>query len=344
MEGSLAYMIWSLDADVKEHKQPWQAIESVISPDDRLVISGASGWMGKSLIFELSKFSPEFIREQMLAVGSHRRRIHIFNGLEIEIAEWNQSAISQFEPTIAVHLAFLTIDRLKSLTMSDYSRTNAELTEKGLALQSVRSLRAFMAASSGAATLAGTNAPLGRHPYSIQKSADESAFLSSPSAAETPTLIPRIWSVSGQFCTKPKNFAFTDFVTRSILGETIEVNSQGAVYRRYVDAGEFLVACLAHNLSGANGVIDSAGPLIEIRELAYLVAAELGGKVRTEKIDSEMAADNYYSESDAMQVMAQVLGIRFTDLLGQIRRTANGFKVRSPSSPRRDAVFPRVIE
>jgi nucleoside-diphosphate-sugar epimerase len=250
----------------------------------------------------------------------------MLDGSSVEVQEWHGDSAADWEPTIAVHLAYLTAERITDSSPEAYAETNASLTERGLRLQSLPSLRAFMFASSGAATVAGADSDLGRHPYSAQKAQDEDRYLQAGRDHGVPTLAARIWSVSGPYCTKPREYAFSDMVLSRLTGEPIRVKATGRVLRRYVDAGEFLAACLAINLDAGTGIIDSAGDLVEIRELAGAIANELGGSIIAAPIDPDIEPDTYVSDPAGMAAAAATLGIAFTDLTGQIRRTSRGLR------------------
>jgi len=280
--------------------------------------------MGRSLLQELFLADSSLFPERVLALGSTARKIQLLDGLTVNIVKASLEQVTNWRPTIGVHLAYLTADRLGVTSPEHFTTVNSTLTQFGLEMQSLPTLRAFMFASSGAATEIETNHSLASHPYSIAKAADEAAFFTADAAKTTPTLAARLWSVSGPHCTRPRDYALTDMVMQCALTGQVTVKAQGIQMRRYVDAGEFLASCLSFNLAGNSGVIDSAGELIEIRDLAQMIAKELGGRVESKQIDSTVEANLYYSDSTSMAGISSKLGIDFTDLRGQIHHTAQG--------------------
>ena len=304
-------------------REPFEALRDALQPSDRILITGASGWMGRSLLHELRLADPEAFPDRVLALGSHARQIDLLDGSSVAVQEWHDDVAADWQPTIAVHLAYLTAERITDSSPEAYAATNAGLTERGLRLQSLPSLRAFMFASSGAATVAGADSALGRHPYSAQKAEDEDRYLQAGRDHGVPTLAARIWSVSGPHCTKPREYAFSDMIMQARTSGNITVQATGRVVRRYVDAGEFLAACLAANLNGVSGDLNSAGELVEMRELAAAIASELGATVTASPPDPDLPANIYAADPDDMDRLATDLRIHFTDLPGQIRRTAD---------------------
>lgn len=307
-------------------RQPFEALRDELHPSDRIVITGASGWLGQSLLHALNQADHTMLPDRVLALGSRNREISLLDGPSVRIREWKDTEVAEFEPTIAVHLAYLTADRLRNINEELYSATNHELSARGLALQQLPGLRAFMLASSGAATVAGAASTLGKHPYARQKADDERAYLTSHAAASTPTLAARLWSVSGPYCTRPQSYAFSDMVMKARAGEEIIVAATGEVRRRYVDAGEFLAACLALNLRGRSGIVNSGGDEVEIRELATVITQVLGGIFTAPIIDPQIPVELYLAESADMESAARELGIRFTDLADQILLTSRGLR------------------
>lgn len=304
--------------------RPFQALQSALRPDDRIVISGASGWIGRSLIQELYLADPSIVSHRLLALGANSREISIFEGPNVFINETNLNLVREWQPTIAIHLAYLTADRLPDMNSRNYKEKNKEISQFGSDMQSISSLRAFMFASSGAALQVGSPSSLGSHPYSAQKSLDEATYTSSPLAQETPTLVPRLWSVTGPHCTRPQAFAFSDMILQCLDTGVIRVHAPEAVFRRYVDAGEFLSTCVAQNLHGVSGIIDSAGHLIEIRQLAEEIVKVLGGRVESTPVNESLEPNAYYTNSELMNDVALQLGTGFSGLHEQISQTARG--------------------
>ena len=304
--------------------EPFQALQGALRPDDRIVISGASGWMGRSLLHELYLADPSIFPDRILALGTHSREITVFDGPTIQIFETNLDLVRDWQPTVAVHLAYLTADRLAHLDPRDFAEMNKEISQFGSELQGIPSLRAFMFASSGAALQVGGKSPLAQHPYATQKALDEATYTSSESAQITPTLMARLWSVTGPHCTRPQEFAFSNMILQFLQTGAIKVEAPGPVLRKYVDAGEFLSVCLTLNLQGKSRIIDSAGDLVEIRDLARAISRELGGHVDNITVDGNAEQNTYYSTSDSMSAAAIELGVKFTNLKGQISRTKDG--------------------
>jgi nucleoside-diphosphate-sugar epimerase len=289
--------------------------------DERIVVTGGSGWLGLSLLHNLAGGLGSTWADRVLVLGSAPRTIPLLGGQHVEVHAWRDTAVAAWDPTLVVHLACLTPDRLVPGSDDQYARTNAELSDRGFALRELPSVRGFVVASSGAATRVGDGTPLGAHSYALQRAVDEDRALAPGSK---PTVVARTWSVSGPYCTRPSAFAFSSFVQQALAGGPVRVGARGRVYRRYVDAGEYLALALNGAAAGLTGLVDSTGSLVEMRELAHDVAHELGGEVRAGEPESGVHDDRYFSDSPVMDEWAAEQGVAIMDLPAQIRFTASG--------------------
>jgi nucleoside-diphosphate-sugar epimerase len=308
---------------------PVDALRAALRHDDRVVVTGASGWMGRSIIEELLTADPTLKDGRLLALGSHPRPVTLLDERVIEIRDWDLTEVTDWSPTVAIHLACLTIDRLTGLAddtaRAEYIATNERLAQMGRDLIGVQALRSFLFASSGAATTAEAGPASSAHPYAVAKMREEQTYRAAGLERGLPVLGARLWSVSGPHCQRPRSYAFSDMIVQSLSTGRITIHATGAVTRRYVDAGEFLAACLAVNLGGRSGIIDSAGPLVELRELGAKMCEVLGGEVASTVPDPDAPVNSYVADPAGMAELAESLNIAFTDLHGQIRRTAAGF-------------------
>lgn len=126
-----------------------------------------------------------------------------------------------------------------------------------------------------------------------------------------------------------------DDVLSQILsgGDLVTLTAEGEVWRKYVDAGDFLETCVRGSLEGVGGTIDSTGDLIEAEELVHH-AARVSGR------DVDIARPNfrvedfgsfYYSDNPSMDNVMAELNIRRLTLDQQIRL---GFSALSLNSSR----------
>ena len=278
-----------------------------------MLITGATGWLGREVIARLSRLQPNL---PVLPVAS-RSRVFDVGKRDVRAVEWNHKEIASWGPTLALHLAYLTPELEQTIGTTEYEAQNRRLTEQALRLYSLPTIRGVVSASSGAA-IAQRDTTYGR-----MKARDETAFLEAGESSGVPTIIARIWSVTGVHCTKPDQFAFFDLIRQTQYESEVHICSAHEVWRRYVDAGEYLDLCLAAVSSGSSGVIDSGGELIEIGDLAAEIQNTLGIQRPISRPEISGAADIYASDGLSMRTWADSKGLKMSSILEQIVRVAS---------------------
>jgi len=234
----------------------------------------------------------------------------------LAVEPWDHGAILRWEPTIAVHLAFLTREFEVRWGLAEYEKQNQHLSMLATQLYGIPSIRGVAVASSGAAlTMLDSS-------YGRLKAKDERHFSTMGLKTGTPTVIGRIWSLSGAHCTKPTAFALYDLIRQTLSKPVIEIEATREVRRSYVDAGEFLEICLGALGAGHSGVINSAGSVIEIGQLALEIQQTLGRVAPIRRPPARHAPDDYFAQDDVQAEWAHILGVSVSSLTEQIGRSS----------------------
>jgi nucleoside-diphosphate-sugar epimerase len=288
-----------------------------LRPTDRLAVTGANGWLGREMIHALEEIAPAL---PLLALGSRESLLVSEIGPAIPIRAWDMTDVRSWKPTILVHLAFLTKERLSEMPAQSYLASNAALSRAALAAYEWPSIRAVVFASSGAAITQSSD------PYGARKAQDESDFAAAHDRSGIPTVAARAWSLTGRYCTKPDRFLFYDLI-RQTMGpqDHVTIKADHEVWRRYVDAGQYLMVCLASALHECSGTIDSGGPLVEATGLAMAIQSALGIRKPISRSPSTGQADNYYCAVDSLEQIAGGLGQPLADLRDQALRSLLAF-------------------
>ena len=289
--------------------------------NERIVISGANGWMGREIIYRLLKDDPH---ASILALGRRNSRLTFQCNGSVPVHEWTSTDVAAWQPTAFVHLAALTTVQLNQMSNESHTAENRSLMRSALAISQLPSVRSVVIASSGAALTQLDN------PYGIHKAFEEIEFQKALSSWGKTLVIARIWSVSGRFCTKSDQLLFFDLLHQVAAGENpVRIRANKKVYRTYVDAGEFLEICLKTSLSGHSGVIDSTGMLVEAAELAQLIQMELKVFSEVRRAPILHSPDIYYSQSRELENWSRITGVGLSDLNDQVARCV---EIIDPSS------------
>jgi nucleoside-diphosphate-sugar epimerase len=290
---------------------------------ERVVILGASGWVGRTACNWLAQMGTQVL----LIAGSSR--IEKIGKSDYGIETFDIKKIRDFKPTTVIDAAFITREKVKTLPLDTYIRSNTELMEQGIELQKLSTVEKFIGISSGASVphLELEFPNLSLDPYGSLKAFYERRLVEN-SELRAKTTIGRIWSVSGSLVTKPSFFAFSDLVQQALSGH-IEILARHRVWRRYVDLEDF-IRVVTLSTPGESRVIDSGGKKVELEQLAQLIFAELGAKPSISRVLSIGSEDDLYF-SDESTWLDAINAIRFVPLtLGeQIVKVSESLGARS---------------
>lgn len=273
----------------------------------RVLVLGASGWFGKSFVQAL----PSDVATLQIA-GRKRGPYQI----------WDPKTVKHFAPTMVANFAFLRPSFEAILGTVRYESTNRRLISIFSESALLPTVRSVLVTSSGAVS----SSPLSL--YGRLKAEEESAAEDAQSKDRSVVRI-RVYSVSGPFVRDIEHYAFSSLVSQAPSGE-ITVNSNRRVFRRYVDATDVLQVGVRLLNEGWSGCIETGGPIVELGDLADLVAAELNpqARIRRPPLDPN-APDDYYASDDTTWTEAcRMVDWEPLSLRGQVRRTAIGLGVR----------------
>jgi nucleoside-diphosphate-sugar epimerase len=283
--------------------------------DARLIITGASGWFGRTLVDQLIKAGVPF-----LCIGSHRRA-EAFSGKQIEIFAYDDAEVLDFSPTAIVDFAFLTRDKTGVMSPQDYEETNRRLTDQALTLARIDSVKALVTTSSGASVHGVVDS------YSQLKREAEEKFLDETVKLDKSWVNIRPWSVSGPFIRNITGYAFSRFVHDAVFLGKISIESPHMVFRRYVDVGDLVSVAMQLALSGTfTGTIDSGGELVELEQLAHRIFEVIQVEPRIEvSRNKRQSVDDYFTRSAQWERVCRNLGYEPLGLDSQIKGLAKSF-------------------
>ncbi|OBK96586.1 nucleoside-diphosphate sugar epimerase [Mycobacterium asiaticum] len=291
---------------------------------DRVLITGASGWLGRTALDLLAP-----LELPTLALASQARTIRVGNR-EVECRVWDDRAVAAFAPTVVLDCAFLTRDRVAGMPLAEYVAINRVLTERLCYATMLPDVRLSLTVSSGAAVHP-HDALDGRvedNPYGYLKREAEHRLAQAAAESGAVPVIVRAWSIAGAHMQKPQNYALGSMIQAAASG-AIRITARQPVYRRYVLAEELLALGLAEGGIGP-ATIDSGGELVEMSELATRIAAILRSDavITRDEVDPR-EPDRYHSDGNDWRCRCQTWDLASASLDSQIEITARGVLSRA---------------
>ena len=296
---------------------------------NKIFVSGASGWLGKELISLISESKlTNFSTNDLRLFSSSGRSIKLINSKEYSTSPFE---LDQFEIVPKnlegfIHLAFLTRDKLKTLNFNDFIRINLELISKACQIIERNRPKWIVVVSSGAIfdrESGEIESDIEKNPYGFCKRIEELLLADAAKSVGANIVIGRLWGASGEQMPPNPEYALSDFIESARLKNEIQIKSGGEVFRRYLDAGEFMEVLVKLAVSGESRVLDSGGEVIEIGELSQLVGGHFPG-VLVSRSKTPTEIDDYYPKAQDFNELAKELGIELSTIKKQVARTVNG--------------------
>lgn len=306
---------------------PHEALRAVLRGDERIAVTGATGWLGSTALELLDEtLGPDEAESAVSAYASRPRTVRTTSGREIAVRALSDLPYEHPSPTHILHFAFLTRNRLTDLSVADYAEANLTITAVVLDAVARHRPRGLVVASSGA--VYGPDHRLATdlvgNPYGMLKHLDELAFRSAAKDVGATAVIPRVFSVAGAHITKPELYALGNLILLARSTGRLQVRSPGAVVRSFAGVADVVALSLWLALAGRDTVFDTGGEVAEIGGLAAAVADVLGlSRDAIERhVDREAPEDRYVGDAAAWDGLLAEAGITPTPLLSLVRDTA----------------------
>ena len=225
-----------------------------------ILVTGATGWLGKSSInFLLEK---NFAINNIMAAASKDGTMDLGGFNTIPVKDFFNLNPSE-EIDGIIHLAFLTRDKVDFLTFENYVKFNNEITSKAVHLIKTVKPKWVVNVSSGAVFNSKTKEleqSLENNPYGFLKLIEENELKVAAHVVGANLVIGRLWGASGRFMKLNRAYALSDFIFQAYKEKKIIINSDRTVLRRYVDSEVFMGVLIECALTGRDLVVDSGGP------------------------------------------------------------------------------------
>ncbi len=294
---------------------------------ERILVSGASGWLGKNLIELILDLNNGEIPESVLLTANSSRRIEVSHNRQVEVIKWNREAIQEFAPTTFINLAFLTRDRLLTIPVDQYIQTNLSIIDNAIWALSLPSISRVLSTSSGVASAISNVGDFQIDPYGKLKKYEELVLSEKADALKKKLLILRVWTVSGKYIKPGDLLIIQSIISAALANKDFEIESKSLTYRTYIHTYEMFGLALVGILNGETGIINSGGIKVEIAELAQRIFSLLNAKARViQVLDRKESIEQYVSISPELNKVAVKFKIPIMDLDSQILNTAESIR------------------
>ncbi|QPN56325.1 NAD(P)-dependent oxidoreductase [Synechococcus sp. CBW1107] len=297
-----------------------------MAPQRRWVLTGASGWFGRTALWEYEQVhGPEALRRDVIACASSSKDIDIgsphgpVSAVSLETLDGIDGAEGM------IHLAFLTRDRIAEVGVESYIAQNRAITALVADCISRHPGIPIITTSSGAAAVFDAAvADLTSNPYAALKHEEEELWRCS--GAQRMAAVFRVYGAAGRFIKDPKVFALSDFLSRALAGERIEIHSRRPVIRSYVHVGtmmRLLWAMLESPTEPGLCHVDAVLQTMSLVDLAKEISKLWGLPEPLFHIDPSLPADDYRADSGPFRELLRQYRIAAPALREQLQETAH---------------------
>jgi UDP-glucuronate decarboxylase len=305
--------------------------EKLRSSGYRCVVTGGGGWIGQAVLEMLEGALGEQMAERVSIFGSSDRSIQLRSGCKLMYRNLDHLDEIGSAPTLFVHCAFLTKDRLADTGVESFVAGNRAIADRVAEAIERSDARGIFVPSSGAVYKRGTQVledDIAANPYGMMKLEDERRFGRLAAQKRIPLCQPRLFNLSGPFINKPELYALASMINMVLAGAPIAIFAPHRVVRSYVHVGDLVALGFAMLLAPGKGnpaVFDTAGDeALELGELAALVRDTLGRPdLQIERSSGAAGKDDIYVGNGLEMVrLMQNYGLTLKSMDEQIRDTA----------------------
>jgi len=296
----------------------------------RILVTGASGWLGQAALEMLSQTLGSGWDDRVLAFGSRERQWSLRDGTRVQQQPLASLSALPRQPSLLLHFAFLTREKTAQMPAQAYvdqNRALSRLAAEGGAAVGVE--RAFV--TSSGAVHAALAAPDNHDPsllYGRLKLEVEALFQRfAQSYIPSRAFIARLFNLSGPYINKLDSYALASFIQQARKGQ-INIRATHPVIRSYTSAANLLAVALGQLLAeqGATYLcVETAGEAeTEMGELATAVRDGVAPNAVIQRtMLNASPVDRYVGDGTAYRQLLADYGIAEHSLHRQIVDTAD---------------------
>lgn len=303
-----------------------------VSRQPRFVLTGPTGWIGRALLALMYRAgNPDALAkgEALSLFGSRSGTVSLGDGRDLPVRALSDITSDDVAGSHVIHLAYLTKDKVAALGEAEFRRTNRAIDDALFTAISGAEPASLFVASSGAAQLAESGRD--QHPYGLAKLEQEARFLEWARQAVVPTLCGRIFNLAGPHINKLDAYAVSNFAVQALHDRRIAIAATQPVFRSFLHVEDLcrIILRAAREGVGAERPVDLCGAeLVEMQDLAQLVAQEIDGTISLERPAIDFGArSDYLGSAQETWIIAKKLAIELTGVRKQVRDTVDWIRL-----------------
>jgi len=303
---------------------------SKIKSSFSVCVTGATGWLGQSLIGATNDLIPFPVdlslygrtERDLVVKGGHTRRIQSFDTETI-----TTNCFDCFAP-----FAFLTRDKSVNMTDSDYLLANRQLIRDSVEIIGSGQVGSVINLSSGVVSNMSQNQKLdgSYNLYASLKAEQEDAFYNACVAIGIPLINCRVFSLTGIDMPEPNKYAFGNLISQAMTSKKIILDSSATVLRRYMDSRELMNFLLRLAISGKSVSLETGGIKVSLFELSNVLLEMFNlpqNSIEFKNRDANIS-NHYFSERNDFEDRALSMGLPMKNLNDQIFSVITALNLR----------------
>ncbi|KZR61044.1 NAD-dependent epimerase/dehydratase family protein [Prochlorococcus sp. MIT 1306] len=299
-----------------------------------LVITGATGWVGRTAVEELqSLLTPENFLERVRLFASRSGSIVSTGYTDLPpfsipvfpLKDLPDLAVSESLSAV-LHTAFLTRDRVAQVGQDDYVATNRWITAQVASALTASPQARAVVISSGAAAVHDQELglDLASDPYGVLKWEEEQLL----SNLVPGSLVLRLYALSGRFIREPVRFALGDFLLKALRKQPIRLDSPNPVLRSYANASDITTFVwrwlFNNNVDNSSNVLAATSCTTNLFDLASLITRIYDLPPVQSTIDPAAVPNCYIADSESFLTAMNEQNLLPMTMEQQVIDTAKG--------------------
>ena len=304
--------------------------QGLLETGARIVVTGASGWLGKIALEMLLDVFGVQAASRLNAFSNEKRIISLRDGSVIASHPLREIENLTHGRYIFLHFAFPGREKTVNTSLGRYVEcVNGINTLMNRSMRRVETCGIVLSSSGAVYGGSCRRAPdLDRDPYGAMKLQDEKYYSNLAETLQVPLTIARIFNMSGPYINKCHSYALSSMLLDVLNGRPLEIRAAHSVIRSYMHAADIVEMALRAHLDRREPLSDPFDTVgeseIEIEELAYLIVDVLGcrGHPIVRPSRSSQVVDRYVGDPVLMRRLLAKYGMTVIPLRRQIEDTA----------------------